>query len=289
MSTILITGTSRGIGRVIALYLARQGYRIFASMRNPDIDAAPLRDAARAEGLKLEVIQLDVDDPSSSQRAVKEVIQQAGQIDVLINNAGIGGYEGAIEETPDSVTRAIFETNFFGAMQLTRLVLPDMRSRKSGAIVNNSSVGGRIALAGMGAFAASKFALEAMSEVLAQELQRFNIRVAIIEPGIIDVANPEEEDWEPDLDSPYMEFTRRCMRIYAEGLKNPTPPERVAETIQHALETDRPKLRYLVGEDATMWISARQRMTDEEWVDLGKEMTDEEFATFHRNHVGREI
>ena len=289
MPTVLITGTSRGIGRVVALHLARQGYHVFASMRNPDTGAAPLTDAAGSEGLKLDVIQLDVDDSDSSERAVKEVVQKAGQIDVLINNAGIGGYEGAVEETPEGVLRAVFETNFFGAMRLIRLVLPGMRQRISGAIVNLSSVGGRIALADMGAFAASKFALEAMSEVLAQEVRRFNIRVAIIEPGLIDVPKPEEETWEPDSNSPYMEFTHRRIRIYAKALENPTPPERVAETIRHALETDRPKLRYLVGEDAKTWVSARQRMTDEAWVDLGREMTDEEFATSYRTYFGREI
>lgn len=289
MPTVLITGSSRGIGQCVALFLARQGYHVFASMRNLETGAQPLLDVAQQEQLKLDVVQLDVTDADSSMRAVEEVKQKAGQIDVLINNAGIGGYEGSFEEMSEEDLRAVFETNFFGVSRLIRLVLPDMRRRRSGTIVNVSSVGGRVAQACMSAFSASKFALEAMSEVLAQEVRRFDVRVAVIEPGVIGVPVEAEEDWAPDSSSPYEEFTRRLIRIYAKELEDPTPPEEVAKVIQHAIETDQPKLRYVVGEDAEAWIKTRQRLTDEAWTDWGQEMTDDAFADFYRTQVGREI
>ena len=117
MPVTLITGTSTGIGQTTALHLARQGHHVFASMRNPATGSSVLTKAANEEGLKLDVIQLDVNDPDSSEQAVRDVLEQTGQLDVLITNAGIGG-GGPIEETPEKVLRAVFETNFFGAMRM---------------------------------------------------------------------------------------------------------------------------------------------------------------------------
>ena len=288
MPVTLITGTSTGIGQATALYLARRGYHVFASMRNPDKGAALLRDAVRKEGLNPDIVQLDVDDPNSSERAVQEVLQKAGQIDVLVNNAGIIAV-GAIEETPEDVLRAAFETNFFGAMRLIRMVLPGMRQRKSGTIVNVTSVAGRLATSPQYAYAASKFALESASEILAQEVRRFNIRVAIIEPGVVLTPIFEKNMREPDPNSPYVDFMYRIGRLFMKRLENPSPPDLVAETIYHAIETDQPKLRYLVGEDAKLWAAGRQNMTDEEWIDYGKEMTEEELVSFHHKHFGMDV
>jgi NAD(P)-dependent dehydrogenase (short-subunit alcohol dehydrogenase family) len=257
-------------------------------MRNPATGSAELTQVARQDGLKLEIIQLDVNDPKSSEQAVQEVLERAGKLDVLINNAGIRG--GApIEEMPEEFLRAVFETNFFGAMRMMRLVVPTMRQAQSGAIVNVSSISGRLAGAGNGAYAVSKFALEAASEVLAQEVRRFNIRVVIIEPGVIQTPIVEKGGSEPDPNSPYYEFALRSGRMWAERLENPSPPELVAETIQLSLETDQPKLRYLVGEDAKRWAAGRQAMTDEEWVDMGREMTLDEYAALYLEHFGMEI
>jgi NAD(P)-dependent dehydrogenase (short-subunit alcohol dehydrogenase family) len=288
MRIALITGTSTGIGHATALYLARRGYHVFASMRNLANGATTLTDVADAERLPLEVIQLDVDDPLSADRGVQDVQQKAGRIDVLINNAGIGG-GGAIEETPEELVRAVFETNFFGAMRLIRAVLPGMRQRQSGAIVNVTSVAGRLATSPQYPYAASKFALEAASEILAQEVRRFNIRVAIIEPGVILTPMLTKGMREPDMKSPYVDLTLRLGRIFAKRLEAPSQPELVAATIHHALETDRPKLRYPVGEDAHQRISGRQRITDEEWIDFGKEMTDKDFAALYLRYFAMEI
>lgn len=288
MTVTLITGTSTGIGQATALRLARQGHHVFASMRNPATGSSVLTEAARQEGLKLEVIQLDVNDPDSSEQAVRDVLEQTGQLDVLINNAGIGG-GGPIEETPEEVLRAVFETNFFGAMRMMRLVLPTMRQAGRGAIVNVASIAGRLAMGGGSVYAASKFALEAASESLAQEVRPFNIRVVIIEPGIVLTPIFEKRGPAPDPDSPYNDVALRSGRMFAKRLENPSPPELVAETIQLSLESDQPKLRYLVGEDAKGWAAGRQAMTDEDWVDLGREMTLDEYAVLYLEHFGIEI
>jgi len=288
MPIALITGTSTGIGHATALHLARHGYHVFASMRDPAAKgAATLTDAATAERLHLEILQLDVNDPPSAERAVRDVQQKADRIDVLINNAGIGG--GAIEETPEEILKTVFETNFFGAMRLIRAVLPGMRQRQSGAIVNVTSVAGRLATSPQHAYEASKFALEAASEILAQEVRRFHIRVAIIEPGVILTPMFAKSMRDPNLKSPYVDFELRLRRIFGKRLEAPSQPELVATTIRHALETDQPKLRYPVGEDAHHWITGRQRVTDEDWVDFGKEMTDTELAGLYRKYFAMEI
>lgn len=199
MPVTLITGTSTGIGKVTALHLARQGHHVFASMRNPATGLSTLEQAADQEGLKLDVIRLDVNDPDSSEKAVREVLEQAGQLDVLINNAGILG-GGAIEEAPEEILRAVFETNFFGAMRMMRLVFPTMRQARSGTIVNVTSIAGRLALAGSTAYRTSKFALEAASKALAQEVRPFNIRVAIIEPGLVQTQIFGKRGPQPDPD-----------------------------------------------------------------------------------------
>lgn len=287
-SVTLVTGTSSGIGKATALHLARQGHWVFASMRTPATGAAPLAEAARREGLKLVVIELDVTDAGSSERAVRDLLRQAGRLDVLINNAGIGG-GGPLEEVPEDLLRQIFETNFFGPMRLMRLVVPVMRQARSGAIVNVTSIMGRLARPGASAYAGSKFALEAASEALAQEVRRFGIRVAIIEPGVVQTPLHEKGGGKPDPNSPYHEFALRGSRLFGALLKDPSSPELVAATIQHALETDQPKLRYLVGQDAQKWAAGRQAMTDEEWVDVGREMTLDEYAAFYRDRFGMSI
>ena len=288
MTVTLITGTSTGIGQATALHLARQGHHVFASMRNPDTGSAVLTQAASEEGLKLEVIQLDVNDPKSSEQAVEEVLARTGQLNVLVNNAGIGG-GGPIEELPEELLRSIFETNFFGAMRMMRLVLPTMRQARSGAIVNISSIAGRLANARGSAYSGSKFALEAASECLALEVRRFNIRVVIIELGFIRTPIFEKGGAKPNPNSPYHAFNLRSERLSATMMPNASPPELVAETIQHSLETEEPKLRYLVGEDAKSWGPGRQAMTDEDWVNFGREMTLDEYAQFYHDHFGMEI
>ena len=174
-------------------------------------------------------------------------------------------------------------------MRLIRAVLPGMRLRQSGAIVNVTSVAGRLATSPQYAYATSKFALEAASEILAQEVRRFNVRVAIIEPGVTLTPIFGKNRRELDMNSPYVDFRLRLSRIFGKLLEDPSSPELVAATIHHALQTNEPKLRYSVGEDAHQLLTGRSRMTDEEWIDYGKEMTDEELAVYFRKYFAMEI
>ncbi|MDZ7683692.1 MAG: SDR family NAD(P)-dependent oxidoreductase [Gammaproteobacteria bacterium] len=183
MANVLITGTSTGIGRETALHLARNGYTVFASMRTPDRNPE-LADTAAAENLPVTVLQQDVTDGDSNQAAVDRVVDNVGQIDVLINNAGLGA-AAVTEEMAMSELRQLFETNFFGAVDLTKRVIPQMRERRGGAIVNVTSVAGRMSVSPQIAYSSSKVALDVVTEMWAQELERFGVRVAAIEPGII--------------------------------------------------------------------------------------------------------
>jgi NAD(P)-dependent dehydrogenase (short-subunit alcohol dehydrogenase family) len=274
----LVSGTSTGIGLETALHLARSGFRVFAGLRNV-ARAEPLTAAARAESLPLEVVPLDVVRPDSVEHAVATARAATGAIDALVNNAGIGG-AGPLEEVPEAEHRAMFETNYWGAIALCRAVLPEMRRRRSGAIVNVTSITGRVPIPNQIPYSASKHALEAASEALAAEVRAFGIRVAIVEPGVIDTAifANSEHATHYDRSSPYRHVMRRNGRFYASLRRAPTPPQRVAEAILAAITTDRPRLRWRVGEDAEKLIDGRARMSDEEWIDFGLDLPDPEYA-----------
>ena len=280
MTVALITGTSTGIGLATALHLARNGYNVYASMRNLD-GSAELRATAEKDGLDIHTVQLDVDDSQAVKERVAEVLKDAGRIDVLVNNAGVAG-GGAVEEMPEEAWKAMFETNFFGVVRMIQAVLPSMRQQESGTVVNVSSVAGRLAISPQGAYSASKFALEGMSEVLAQEVARYNVRVAIIEPGVILTPIFQKNLRAPDPDSPYLDGSRRMGFLYMKMLQDPSKADVVAEVIKHAIETDSPKLRYPAGGGADELLGGRQQITDEEWVELGKMSDDEWLAATKR-------
>ena len=281
MAVILITGASSGIGLATALHFARKGYEVYASMRRPETAEELIRTIAE-EQLSVTPVTIDVTVDASVQRGVGDVLQKAGHIDVLVNNAGIA-HSGAIEEVPVSIAKQLFETNYFGAIRLIQAVLPTMRARRSGSIINVTSLAGRCALATHGHYCTSKFALEAASELLAQEVYAFNIRVAIIEPGVVPTPifakGRQSRDALPPnpISAHYAEHLRRLRRLFQKQLQQPTSPAIVAEAIEHAVTTDHPKLRYVVGEDARILLKGRQQTTDEEWVSSGRPMTDEEY------------
>jgi NAD(P)-dependent dehydrogenase (short-subunit alcohol dehydrogenase family) len=184
-----------------------------------------------------------------------------------------------VEHIDDARARAVFETNVFGPLRCIRAVLPDMRTRRSGAIVNVSSIGGRIAPFCTGLYVMAKHALEAASEMLALELQQFGIRVAVVEPGfhLTRMIDDATQRLGQDPASPYAVAEQRICLWFATAKATARDPLRVAEAIEHAVTTDDPRLRYLVGPDAEAYVGGRERMTDEEWVALGREMTDEQF------------
>ena len=272
----LITGASTGIGEATALNFARLGHSVYASMRTPDASGGGLRGTAEDEGLDLELIALDVDDSASVASAVGAILDRSGRIDVLVNNAGLGNLT-SVEEVPFEDAKAVFETNVFGSLRMMQAVLPGMRERRSGTIVNMSSVAGRIVSAGHGIYSASKWALEALSEAVAIETRRFGIRVIVIEPGfiltpILDKAGDIEIG-----DGPYAPHLRRMLALYNNARRGAEPPSVVAGVIADALHDPSPRFRYVAGEGAAPVLDGRARMTDEEWIDLGREMTDEEY------------
>jgi NAD(P)-dependent dehydrogenase (short-subunit alcohol dehydrogenase family) len=261
MASVLVTGASRGIGFSSCLALGRAGHRVYATMRQPA--AAPaLAAAAAAESLPITVSQMDVDVDASVSATIAAILAEHGPIDVLVNNAGIERH-GSVEELPLAEFRAVMETNYFGAIRCMQAVLPSMRSRGSGGIINVTSVAGRISSAPLGPYAASKHALEALTEALAQEVQPFGIRVAMVEPGIIDTGMARAIS-EEDGGSVYPNG-RRFARMFAASLKTPTSPELVAEKILELVEGDSPLLRHPVGPDAEPFLAWRAGLTDEEW------------------------
>lgn len=266
MDVCLITGTSTGIGRASALHLARNGFRVRATMRNLD-KAVPLREAAEREKLPRVVSRLDVADNAGIAAAVAAILAEEGRIDALVNNAGLSSSSPA-ETYPEDEHRALFEANYFGPVRLTQAVLPGMRERRHGAIVNVSSILGRIAWANQAAYCASKFAIEAFSEALAQEVAPFAIRVAIVEPGVVASAIFENTPVHYDKASPYKSAMRRNGRFYGAGIPQATAPEEIAATIREAIATDRARLRWPHGWGAQA-VARRAAMADEDFVALG--------------------
>jgi NAD(P)-dependent dehydrogenase (short-subunit alcohol dehydrogenase family) len=263
MASVLITGTSKGIGMETALVFARAGYDVLATMRNPS-QSPELADRAAAEKLPIAIYPMDVDSDSSVHDAFAAIHKKHGPIDVLVNNAGIERFV-SIEELPLEEFRAVMETNYFGALRCMKAVIPQMRERRSGWIVNVTSVAGRISGAPFAAYAASKWALEALSEASAGEMKMFDVHVAIVEPGIIDTAMARRISHH-ERPSPYPHRNRMAGQ-FSDSLKNPVSPSLVADKIVDIVASGSWQLRYLVGPDAPGFIEWRRGMTDEEWVD----------------------
>ena len=285
MEICLITGTSTGIGRAAALHLARQGYKVYASMRD-GAKAGALREQAAAEKLVLIIETLDVSDNQSMLACVDRITAAEGRIDILINNAGLSS-SSPIETYPEAEHRALFEANYWGPVKLTQAVLPGMRERRQGAIINVSSLLGRIAWANQAAYCASKFAIEAFSEALAQEVLPFGIRVAIIEPGVVASAIFDNTPVHYDRASPYKPAMRRNGRFYSVGIATATPAERIAEVIAEALAAKQPKLRYAAGYGSQA-IDRRAAMSDQDFVALGN-MNDPDYYQALRENLDLDL
>lgn len=262
MQTVLITGTSRGIGLETALAFGRIGYKVFATMRNPE-NATDFKHKIKDEALDITISKMDVDSDESVKNCVNAVLDEIGTLDVLVNNAGIERH-GSVEELSMTDFKAIMETNYFGVIRCSKAVLPQMRKNQKGCIINVASVAGHICSSPLGGYAASKFALEALSEALAQEVKPLNIRVGIVEPGIINTQMAN--DIAVDEKSIYP-HSKRFAGLFAASLENPTQPSMVAEKILEIADSKFWKLRHPVGPDAEPFLEWRKSMTDEEWVD----------------------
>jgi NAD(P)-dependent dehydrogenase (short-subunit alcohol dehydrogenase family) len=265
--TVLITGGTDGLGRAAALLFAEHGYRVFAAGRSTE-KRAQLDAIARERKLSLETVELNVCDDESVRNAVSRVLSQAGAIDVLVNNAGIG-YMGTIEDLQIEDWRRQFETNVFGVLRVTQATLPSMRERKRGRILMMSSVAGLVTVPAQGAYSSSKHALEGLTNALRLEMFPFGIEVILIEPGYIATGMQQAA---AELTSAYAEKfkTSPYAKLYARfaasaknaRAKSKTTPEDCARVMLRAIEAPRPKPRYGVTPLATIVKWGKRVLSD---------------------------
>ena len=265
--SVLITGCSSGIGLCAAEGLAARGYRVFATARKP-------QDVAMLQARGLEALQLDLDDSASIQTSVDEVLaRNGGRLDALFNNAGCG-QPGAVEDLSRSALRAQFETNLFGMIELTNRVLPVMRRQAAGRIIINSSVLGLVALAYRGAYNASKFAIEGITDTLRLELRGSGVHVALVEPGPIksrfraNAFNLYQRNIDAEQSFHRDTYQKLEQRLTKAGPAAPFTlgPEAVLEKVIHALESAHPKRRYYVTKP-TYFLAYAKRLLPQDLLD----------------------
>ena len=260
----IVTGSSSGIGYETTLALARDGFYTFATVRSAK-KAQKLLEVTKKEKLNIEIIELDMDDEKSIKSAFEKIFSKKQRIDVLVNNAGWALF-GSLEDVLIKDFRLQFETNFFGIIGIIQKVAPIMRKQGSGIIVNISSVAGRIGFPGSSAYISSKFALEGLSESLRYELGQFGVKVIIIEPGVVKTnLFSSMKIAEPKSDSPYKEITEKVVMGVKMMAELGTPPLEVANTILNAIKETNPRPRYIVGNDAQMFLEAKKAKTDVEF------------------------
>ena len=261
----VVTGTSSGIGFETSLALAREGYFTYATMRDTT-KSNKIKEIAQKENLKINVLELDVDDEKSVKSAIAQILDQKQRIDVLVNNAGWGLW-GCVEDVSVDEFKEQFETNFFSIIRLIQEVAPAMRKQGSGTIVNVSSVVGRIGFPASPAYISSKFALEGLSESLRFEFAPFGVDVIIIEPGVIKTNFMKNMKMakKSELDTVYKDITTKVVSGVKMMAEMGTPPKEVANTIVKAIKDKKPLPRYIVGNDALMFLEAKKSKTDIEF------------------------
>src|SRR6476659_970303 len=260
----VVTGSSSGIGYETSLLLAKNGYHTYASMRHLD-KSSRIKEIAKKDNLPVEVLQLDVADDKSVTDAISEISNKQGRIDVLVNNAGYD-VTGAVEDSTLDEIKAQFETNFFGAIRVMQKVIPIMRKKKTGTIVNVSSIAERIGFPMGSAYVSSKFALEGLSESISYELKQFGIKIILIEPGVIKtnfaLVTPKKA---VNTNSSYSQLMNKLEENLFSTIANGTSPKEVASVILRSITEASPEHRYLVGNDAVELINARKNNTDDEF------------------------
>jgi len=261
----VVTGTSSGIGFETALALASEGYYTYATMRDTT-KGDKLKELASKENLKIDVLELDVDNENSAKTAIKHILDQKQRIDVLVNNAGWALW-GCVEDVSVDEFKTQFETNFFSIIRLIQEVGPTMRNQRSGTIVNISSVVGRIGFPASPAYISSKFALEGLSESLRFEFAPFGVDVIIIEPGVIKTNFMKNMKMakKSELDTVYKDITTKVVSGVKMMAEMGTHPKEVANVIVKAVKDKKPLPRYIVGNDAVMFLEAKKNKTDMEF------------------------
>ena len=278
MTATLITGCSTGIGLATAVHLAGRGHSVYASVRDLATSEG-LRGATEEAGVALTVLSLDVDSPESIRAGVERVVEEAGCVDVLVNNAGVGDL-WAVEDTTETDLLQMFRTNVFGPIALIRAVLPGMRAAGSGTIVNVSSVSARIVSAFSGPYAATKYALEAITQAVAVEGAAHGIRCVAIEPGFTQTPMLEKAlSSLPSAEGPYSTVAGFIRALYEDGTETGGNPIDVARTIEAAIESEETVIQHPVGAAAEWVINGRAAASDQDWVDLWTRTTEKEFGS----------
>ena len=260
--TVLVTGASAGIGKATAIYLAQNGYNVYGAARRTD----------KMQDLKtygIRPIALDVTKDESVTACVNQIFQEEGSIDILVNNAGFG-LEGAIEDIPMDDARYQLEVNVFGAMRLAQLVLPKMRENRYGKIVNISSVGGKIAFPLGGWYHASKFALEALSDSMRNEIKEFGIDVIVIEPG---ATRSEWGNVATDIlmkvsgHTAYKDLATKTHNVFTRLSKDVAEPVVIAKLVKSGIEAKSPKTRYTTSQMASSLLLFLKRILSDRQMD----------------------
>ena len=273
----VVTGANSGIGRATAIHLATKGYDVHGTVRSVT-KADKLNAMAAEQGVSVRLVEADIASDDSVREGFAEILARSGgRIDVLVNNAGVGG-NAVAEECPPSMYLDVMNVNLCGAVRCLQAVLPQMRERGGGCVVNITSVVGRFAALGQSPYVTSKWAFEGLSEGLAQELAPFGIRVAIIEPGVTKSAIFAKNVDAPNQTGAYDAHYRRLFQMYAAGMANATDPFEVAALIHHAITTDQPQLRYPCSWGGSALLEGRAAMTDAEWISLNTAVDDADYA-----------
>lgn len=278
----VVTGANSGIGRATALRLAAAGHRVVGTVRSV-ARADDLLRRAEGAGVAVDLVELDIASDASVAAGFAELHERFGAVDNLVNNAGIGG-NGTVEEATPARILEVLNVDLCGAVRCIQAVLPAMRERASGTIVNVTSMIGRFAAIAQAPYVASKWALEGLSEELALEVAAFGVRVAIVEPGVTKSSIFGKSTDMPNVTGAYAAHYERLSEFYGTGYVNATDAVDVANVILQAIETDDPQLRYIVSWAATELTAGRAAMSDADWFSLGRAVPvrDEYRAEFQR-------
>ena len=284
MKVVLVTGCSTGIGLSTATLFSEGDYQVIATARSPE-SSEELVELGKKDNVLLKT--LDVCDQESVDKLFNEL--NDFDVDVLVNNAGVGG-SGSVENASMDFAKNLMETNYFGALRMIQKVIPSMRSRRSGAIINVSSMAGRRPFALMSHYCATKYALNGLSESMAHELARFNIRVTLIEPGTVITPIFGKGNSIPEDEENYSILQGRMIRQVTKGLTElGCGPEVIAKCMVDFVTTEDPKLHYLLASDAVDNVDVYQKYGPETWVADGEILDNDEFFNVMKDRYGYEI
>jgi len=284
MKVVLVTGCSTGIGLATATLFSEGDYQVIATARNPE-SSEELIELGKKDNVLLK--ELDVCDQVSVDKLFDEL--NDFDVDILVNNAGVGG-SGSVENAGIEFAKILMETNYFGALRMIKKVIPSMRIKKSGAIINVSSQAGRRPFALMSHYCATKYALNGLSESMAHELARFNIRVTLIEPGTVITPIFGKGNSIPEDEENYSIFQGRMIRQVTKGLTElGCGPEVIAKCMVDFVTTEDPKLHYLLASDAVDNVDVYEKYGPETWVADGEILDDDEFFSVMKDRYGYEI